>query len=146
MNNFFALASNHLYKFTEKNITYKFGSGSGSTKKNNVEDVKPEAMVVRKITTGPYNNFTALQKKIFMTESIRKAEEFAKKQSVCYCYNHSKLFIKPSWCYKCNKIRTIINNALYPTLALNGTLNSIDFAILGLVGIGCISYIFYWKR
>jgi len=142
MNNFFALASTYIYKFTEKNTKHE----SRSLKKNHVEQVKPEAMVVRKITSSPYNNFTALQKKIFMTESIKKSEEFARKQSVCYCYNHSKLFIKPSWCYKCNKIHTIINNTLYPSLALNGTLNSIDFAILGLVGIGCISYIFYLKR
>ena len=143
MNTFISLASSYIYKSTEKNT--KQGSikeESVSTNTKQIEKVKPESMLVK----NSFNNFTIIQKKLLITESIRKAEEFAKKQSLCYCYNHSNLLIKPSWCYKCNKNCNNTRNWLYPTLALNGTLNNIDFAILGLIGVGCISYIFYWKR
>jgi len=147
MNNFITLASNYIYKIVAKNANQEDSKDKSiSTKISSVKYSKPELRLVK----APGNNFTIFQKKIFMSDSIRKAEEFAKKQSVCYCYKHSNLFIKPSWCYKCNKKCNkkcnIINNPLHTALALNGSLNNIDYAVLGLIGVGCISYIFYWKR
>jgi len=145
MNTFISLASSYIYKSTEKNTkqgSIKEESVSTNTNTKQLEKVKPELIFFKK----PFNNFTIIQKKLLMSDSIRKAEEFAKKQSECYCYKHCNLLIKPSWCYKCNKNCNNTNNLLYPILALNGTLNNIDFAILGLIGVGCISYIFYWKR
>ena len=143
MNNFITLASNYIYKIVEKNANQEDNKDKSISRKISSIEYSNQGL---KVIKRPFNNFTISQKNLFMSDSIRKAEEFSKKQSACYCYKHSNLFIKPSWCYKCNKKCNIINNPLHSALVLNRSLNKIDYAILGLIGVGYISYIFYWKR
>ena len=143
MNNLVNLASNYFYKFG--NQSFK----NNTKPKNSKENEKNQSLVILKKNNN-YYNFCIAKKYLLLKESIRKAEEFAKKQSIYYCPNHAQLIIKPQWCLKCNKYKNNLlginsSNSNIATVSTH-KINQIDFAILGLFGLGCISYMFYWKR
>jgi hypothetical protein len=67
MNNFITLASNYIYKITEKNVKWKFTKEKPiSANTNSLENSKPTSMIVK----TPLTNFTMDKKKLFMTDSI----------------------------------------------------------------------------